>query len=228
MAAIPVPNNHLFPPGPCEIAVGTGLRSTPFPSGALPGLDSMTYEFLGTTREGGRAQEVIYTEGIFTDYAGSAGMPADMKMSGKGIVVVCQVHNFNPFVMKRLKSRYWGFFNGGDSDGIIDVNDMGALLIQENRYIPICIRSLNAYGVDAKYPNNQSGLWVPFCFPHGDLSWDYSTREQIHVLTFLGMTYMNVEIDETFAEIPYNSGFLYSTKVDDIRNVWEHVINPEE
>ena len=91
--------NHLFPPGPCEIAVGTGGDRTDL------GVANTSYEFLGTTREGGRAQEILYSGNIPADYSGSDGMPADMRLSGKGIVVVFQMQNFNPWVMRRVKAE---------------------------------------------------------------------------------------------------------------------------
>src|SRR3954465_14353403 len=132
----PAGNNHLFPPGPCEIAVATKSR-------ANLGLSNDGWEFLGTTREGGRAQEILYTGNIPADYAGSGGMPADIRISGKGIVIVCQIQNFNPYVMKRLKSRYWGNVSDLTKVGQIDQHDIGGLLLQEGRYIPLCIRSVN-------------------------------------------------------------------------------------
>src|SRR3954471_12070212 len=169
--------NHLFPPGPCEIAVSTNSAGS-----------SGSYQFLGTTREGGRAQEILYTGNIPADYAGSDGMPADIRISGKGIVIVCQIQNFNPFVMKRLKSRYWGNTSELTKVGQIDQHDIGGLLLQEGRYIPLCIRSVNGI---SKYPANESGIWVPCCFPSGEMGWDYAAREQVYSLTFLGITYMN-------------------------------------
>ena len=225
--AFGVGNNHLFPPGPCEIAVGT-FNTTDI------GYANDEYEFLGTTREGGRAQEILYTGNIPADYAGSDGMPADIRISGKGIVVVCQIQNFNPFVMKRLKSRYYGYGaglgSGLNNPGKIAYCDIGGLLIQERRYIPICIRSLNAV---AKYPNNEGGLWVPMCFPSGEMGWDYAAREQVYSLTFLGVTYMNmtfpasgVPVDPQGLQLGYNEGFLYSVAGDDIDRIWSTVKNP--
>lgn len=224
---MPVPINHLFPPGPCEITVGTG--DTVRPGGTFH------WEFLGTTREGGRAQEVLYTGNIPGDYAGSDGMPAEIRLSGKGIVVVCQMQNFNPFVMKRLKSRFFGNFRGFSKPGQIDSGDIGAMLIQEYRYVPLCIRSLNAYGGNAaKYPDNESGLWVPICFPSGDMGWDYAAREQVYSLTFLGITYMNMAFPATLGAVTdpqnlgvaYNAGVLYSVEDVDIATIWNAVTNP--
>lgn len=220
--AVVIGNNHLFPPGPCEIAVGTGSRAT-------LGLDNTAYEFLGTTREGGRAQEILYTGNIPSDYAGSDGMPADIRLSGRGIVVVCQIQNFNPAVMLRLKARYWGNFRGLSLPGQVDVADIGSLLIQESRYIPICIRSMNGL---SKYPTNESGLWVPICFPSGEMGWDYAAREQVYSLTFLGVTYMNMTFTSSGSVDPqnlgcsYNAGILYSVADADINRIWSSVTNP--
>ena len=215
-------NNHLFPPGPCEIAVGTQTRLT-------PGLANQpNYEFLGTTREGGRAQEILYTGNIPADYAGSDGMPGDIRLSGKGIVVVCQIQNFNPFVMKRLKARFWANARDLTKVGLSDQGDIGALLIQEMRYIPLCIRSLNW----TKYPSNEAGLWVPICFPSGEMGWDYAAREQVYSLTFLGVMYVNMtysaagNIDPHDLGCLYNAGVLYSTDSTDITNIWSGVTNP--
>jgi hypothetical protein len=220
--AVVVGNNHLFPPGPCEIAVGTASRNS-------LGLSNTSYEFLGTTREGGRAQEILYTGNIPSDYAGSDGMPADIRLSGRGIVVVCQMQNFNPAVMRRLKSRYWGNFRGLTIPGQVDQADIGSLLIQEARYIPLCIRSQNGI---SKYPTNESGLWIPICFPSGEMGWDYAAREQVYSMTFLGVMYMNMTYDPSGSSDPhglncaYNAGVLYSVDDADITRVWNTVTNP--
>src|SRR4051812_23333853 len=209
--------NHLFPPGPCEIAVSTNSAGS-----------SGTYQFLGTTREGGRAQEILYTGNVPADYAGSDGMPADIRISGKGIVVVCQIQNFNPFVMKRLKARYFGAAGGFAVPGRIDQHDIGALLMQEGRYIALCIRSLNA--TTGKYPSNEPGLWIPICFPSGEMGWDYAAREQVYSLTSLGVTYMNMTfpgtVDPQGLNVPYNAGVLYSVEAADITRIWGAVSNP--
>jgi hypothetical protein len=219
----PAGNNHLFPPGPCEIAVATASR-------ANLGLANAGWEFLGTTREGGRAQEVLYSGNIPADYAGSDGMPADIRLSGKGLVIVCQVQNFNPAVMRRLKTRYWGNIRDLIIPGQIDTSDIGGLLMQEGRYIPLCIRSMNGF---TKYPTNESGLWVPMCFPSGEMGWDYAAREQVYSLTFLGLTYMNMthpgtggQTDPQGLNCAYNEGFLYSVDDADISRIWGVVTNP--
>lgn len=193
MAAITtVPN--LFPPGPCEIAVGVGGG---FYNGVQYGSEGELL-YLGTTRDGGRAQEILYTGNVPADYAGVDGMPADIRLSGKGMVVVCQVQRFNPQVMGLLEGRYLSATTvNGSVTSRVGVRggagqlEIGSLLLTEGFDFELMIRSAYAYKSPYYQQGNQAGLHVLHCLVSGEMGRDFATREQVYNLTFLGLMEYN-------------------------------------
>jgi hypothetical protein len=158
-------STNFYVPGPALIAVGTGA--------------SKAMQFLGVTREGVRVAEEQLTQNVIADYAGSQ-QPADILAMGKILYLTMQVVRFDPIVMFALKARFVG-----SVPGAISSNEIGTLVMGENKMIPVMVKS--PYQTKPAFVGYEAGINVPNAFPTGRMEWDLTTREQIYNLTFIGL-----------------------------------------
>jgi hypothetical protein len=153
----------LFTPGPAEIAV------------RIAG----TYEYLGTTVNGARSRAILHTGNVQGDPAGVDGMPLDMRMSGRGIVVTMQINKYDPSVMNAMEARFLGGFTGS-----VGVNEVGSLALTEGLTFELLVRS--RYSFKTQFLAFNNGIHLLWAICNGELGRDYSTKEQVVDLTFFG------------------------------------------
>jgi hypothetical protein len=162
-------------PGPAEIATGTE-----------PTTGNM--QFLGFSERGIRVREILYTGNIQSDYAGHDGMPAEVRLSGKGLILSTQLVRFDPGVMANVKARYFG-----GTEGAVGPNEIGSLLFTEGLSFQTMVRSRYAITHPVFFQQGQRpGLRAPVCLATGELDWDLTTNAQVFNLTIAAFCVIDV------------------------------------